>query len=179
MTTEDNKDNSKDHNKEDNKNLSRRFLEELWNQKNLSVIDELLADTYVDHTPPLNPDEGPQGPETLKQLLEALHQVPSDTRVSIEDQIAEGDEVTNRLTWECTFESGDPPTPSQVIVMGVGIDRIDGDKIAESWNTLDVPYRLLNVLTSVAQAPHLRHCDRNNPCPPGFICRSGICFPRV
>jgi predicted SnoaL-like aldol condensation-catalyzing enzyme len=160
---------------EDNKDLSQRFLEELWNQKNLSILDKLLADAYVDHTPPLEP-LGPQGPEALKRLFEALRQVSSDIRVSIEDQIAEEDKVTNRLTWECTFESGDPPTASQVIVMGVGIDRIDDDKIAESWNTLDVPYRLLNVLKPIAQMPQPRHCDRRNPCPPGYICRNGICL---
>jgi hypothetical protein len=94
---------------EDNKKLSRRFLEELWNQKNLSVIDELLADDYIDHTPSLDPSgKGPQGREAIKQLFEQLSRFTDGVQVSIEDQIAEEDEVTTRVTWEFTFKSDVP-----------------------------------------------------------------------
>lgn len=161
-----------------NKDLSRRFLEELWNQKNVSIVGELLANTYVDHTPGTF-DEGPQGPEALRQLFEALHRDFSDIRASIEDQIAEEDKVMTRVTWVCTLTSDDPSAVSQVTVMGVGIDRIDQGKIVESWNALDVPYRLLNLLEG-PDAPNVPHpppvpCDRDNPCRPGFMCRFGTC----
>ncbi|SRR6266487_5063642 len=155
---------------DDNKDLSRRFLEELWNQKNKSIIDELLADTYVDHTPPPQ-----QGTEALKGLFDALQQGFSDIRASIEDQIAEEDKVMTRVTWECTLKSDHPSPASQVTVMGVGIDRIDGGKIVENWNTLDVLYRLVNLLDSGIPKPPPPRCVHNNDCGPGFICQFGGC----
>jgi predicted SnoaL-like aldol condensation-catalyzing enzyme len=47
---------------EQNKALARRFIEEIWNQKNLAVAKELIADTYVFHTPG-SPPGLPPGPE--------------------------------------------------------------------------------------------------------------------
>jgi len=167
---------------QDNKDLSRRFLEELWNQKNESIIDELLADTYVDHTPPLRSQSlGQLSPEQLKQLFEALQQDFSDIHVSIEDQIAEDDKVVTQVTWVCTLKSDDPTTAQQVTVMGVGIDRFDSGKIVENWNTLDVLYRLLILLgidvpeTPRGPVPPPPPCDDNNPCPFGFACLFGVC----
>jgi hypothetical protein len=34
---------------EANKELARRHFEEIWNQRNLDVADELMAQDYVEH----------------------------------------------------------------------------------------------------------------------------------
>lgn len=160
---------------EDNAALVARFLDELWNKKNVAIVDELLADTYVDHTPPRSAgDQEPQGREAVKQVFEALHLGLSDIHVSIEDQIAEEDEVMTRVTWECTLKSNDPSTASPFTVMGVGVDRIDDGKIVEDWNTLDVLYRLLNLLPQHFRAIQVP-CDPKHPCKSGFRCQSGFC----
>jgi hypothetical protein len=39
---------------EANKTTVRRFLGEAFDQGNLAAIDELIADNFVDHTPPPN-----------------------------------------------------------------------------------------------------------------------------
>lgn len=44
-----------------NKALVRRFLDEVYNQGNLSVADELLAAEYVDHTVPPGKFAGGEG----------------------------------------------------------------------------------------------------------------------
>ncbi len=178
--------------REDNAALVANFLDELWNKRNVAIVDELLADTYVDHTPSSSADDTePQGSEALKRLFEALHR-ESDIQVSIEDQMAEGDKVMTRVTWKCTPKSDDPSTAPQATVMGVGVDRIDRGKIVEDWNTLDVLYRLLNLLerpvdiagppagpTPLAKLAGSRtppvHCDRHHPCQSGFVCILGIC----
>jgi predicted SnoaL-like aldol condensation-catalyzing enzyme len=176
---------------EDNAALVAFFLDELWNQRNVDIIDQLLADTYVDHTPPANAvDQEVQGPETLKRFFEALHLDFSSIHVSIEDQIAKGDKVMTRVTWECTPKSDDPSTALPVTVMGVGVDRIDHGKIVENWNTLDVLYRLHNLLGGpvgtmpppvspkpppVSPKPPLPPCGPHHKCSPGFICQKGIC----
>lgn len=36
---------------EANKNLIRRLIDEAQSQGNIAVVDELLADDFVDHTP--------------------------------------------------------------------------------------------------------------------------------
>jgi predicted ester cyclase len=154
---------------EDNKDLSRRFLEELWNQNNVSAIDELLAENFVDHTPTLRfSDPSPQRRESLKELFRVLHSFAT-IRVSIEDQIAEEDRVTTRVTWKCTLNDANPFTSSQVTLVGVGIDRIDSGKIAESWYMRD---GLDSLLVALDKVP----CPIR-PCPPGWICRSGECRP--
>ena len=43
-----------------NKAAVRRFVDELFIKGNLDVVDELVADDYVDHTPP--PDLPPGKP---------------------------------------------------------------------------------------------------------------------
>ncbi len=169
---------------EDNKELSRRFLEELWNQKNMSIIDELLADTCVVHTPPLRPT-GSLRPEALKQLFEALQNYFSDIHISVKDQIAEEDKVVTQMTWDCTLKSDDPSTDSTVNADGVGIDRIDSGKIVENWNTLDVLYMILKLRKG--PPPQLQKgppppwpppalCSNSNQCPPGYQCLYGECL---
>ena len=37
---------------EENKAIARRFIEEVWNQRNIDVFDELLAADFVHHDEP-------------------------------------------------------------------------------------------------------------------------------
>jgi predicted SnoaL-like aldol condensation-catalyzing enzyme len=170
---------------QDNKDISRRFLEELWNQKNETIIDELIADTYINHTPPPQ-----QGEVTLKGLFQELQQGFSGISATIEDQIAEDDKVMTLVTWKCTRKSAN--AASQITVVGVGVDRIQGGKIVENWNTLDILYRLLNLLDravpqpppppapvplrafAVAAAPPPA-CVVDSDCLPGYACQFGAC----
>jgi predicted SnoaL-like aldol condensation-catalyzing enzyme len=164
-----------------NKDISRRFLEELWNKKNVSIINELIADTYIDHTPPPNSmDEKLQGPAAFNQLFTALQDAFSDIRVSIGDQIAQHDRVATPVTWVYTLKSNDSSIVSQVVtIMGIGIDRIHSGKIVENWNTLDVTYRLINLLgipdpLSPPAPPPPQSCAKG--CDPGYVCQSdGYC----
>jgi hypothetical protein len=167
--------------KEANKATVRRFFDDLWNKKNISIIDELIPNTYVDHTPPPHAEDiDLQGPEVLKQVFAGLQDEFADIHVSIGDQIEEEDKVVTPVTWQFQFTAGsnDAPIPSQVItIMGVSIDRIDSGKIAESWNTFDVPFRLINQLGMLDPVPKRPlpgpvPC----PCPSGYVCQTGFCM---
>ena len=166
---------------QDHKNLSSCFLEELWNQKNVSIIDELLADNYVDHTPPRRPGGAELGPEGLRRLFQRLQRIFVDIHVAIEDQIAQEDRVVTRLTWQITLRDDDPAKTPQVTVMGISIDRIHCGKIVENWNMLDVLYRLLNLLETPVTEGNIPHpsaappCDGRGHCPPHCLCRFGRC----
>jgi ketosteroid isomerase-like protein len=72
---------------EANKGLVRRFYEEI-DKGNLAAMDELVAEDYVDHSPPPFPGLAP-GRAGLKQAFE-IFWVATPGRHQIEDQIAEG-----------------------------------------------------------------------------------------
>ncbi|MCJ7548149.1 MAG: ester cyclase, partial [Anaerolineae bacterium] len=75
---------------EGNKTTLRRFFEELFNEGNLDVIGEIVAEDYVNHDPA--PGEQP-GLEGLKAFITGMRSSFPDGHFGIEDQIAEGDKA--------------------------------------------------------------------------------------
>jgi steroid delta-isomerase-like uncharacterized protein len=123
---------------EENKALARRFLEEACNEGNLGVVDEIVASDYVLHDPAL-PEEI-RGPEGVKGFVQMYRSAYPDIVITVEDQIAEGDDVVTRWTGRGTHQGellGVPPSGNRVEVAGITIDRISGGKFAESWTTYD------------------------------------------
>ena len=123
---------------EENKALARRFLEEAFNKGNLGVADEIVASDYVLHDPAI-PEEV-SGPEGVKQFVQMYRSAFPDTQITVEEQIAEGDEVVTRWTGWGTHQGelmGIPPSGNQVEVPGITISRISGGKIAEDWTNYD------------------------------------------
>ena len=122
---------------EENKALVRRTYEEVWNDKNLDVIDEIAAADAVAHN---IPPGFPEGAEGSKAFIGMYLSAFPDTKMTVEDMIAAGDTVVTR--WRATGTHngelmGIPPTGKQVTVTGIGIDRISGGKIVESWGEFD------------------------------------------
>lgn len=125
---------------EDNKALSRRFFQEFWDQKNLSVADELMATDHVDHTPG-SPPGLPPGPEGFKQFASVYFAAFPDLRLTIEDMVAEGDEVVTRWTSHATHTGnfiGIPPTGKSTSITGITINRIVEGKAVETWTNFDM-----------------------------------------
>ena len=106
------------------------------NQGNTAVFDELLAANYIGHDP-----SGPiRGPEGFKQFYAMYSTAFPDTHLAIEDQIAEGNEVTTRWTATGTHRGplmGIPATGKQVRVAGITITRFATGKEAEAWFSYD------------------------------------------
>jgi steroid delta-isomerase-like uncharacterized protein len=123
---------------EENKTLVRHWFAQL-DQRNFSVIDELLPDNYVDHNPPL-PDM-PPGREGVWQASLALAAAFPDAVHTIDDQMAEGDKVMTRLTVRATFLGeirGFQPTGKIVEVSGIAVHRIAGGQLVEHWAHMDM-----------------------------------------
>jgi steroid delta-isomerase-like uncharacterized protein len=123
---------------EANKALVRRFYEEI-DKGNLSAMDELVAEDYLDHSPPPFPGFAP-GREGLKQAFELFWDATPGYH-KIEDQIAEGDKVVTRLTAYGTHEGdlpGIPRTGSKMEMTATVIHRIEDGKLAEKWSDKDV-----------------------------------------
>jgi len=122
---------------EQNKAIARRVFEEVWDRGNLAIADELVAADLVDHSAPPGM---PAGREGFKQLVMMYRTAFPDVVMMVEDQVAEGDRVVTRWSGHGTHRGelmGIPPTGRQARVTGIGIDRIAGGKIVESWSNFD------------------------------------------
>jgi steroid delta-isomerase-like uncharacterized protein len=123
---------------EENKEKARRFLQEAFNEGNLDVVDEIVASDYVLHDPAI-PDEI-RGSEGVKGFVQMYRNAYPDTDITVEDQIAEGDNVVTRWTARGTHQGelmGIPPSGNRVEVTGITIDRFSGGMFAESWTNYD------------------------------------------
>ncbi len=101
---------------------------------NLDLADELYAPDYVLHDPSLPEDL--HGPEGLKQYAAMTLGAFPDARVTVEDQVAEGDKVVSRWTATGTQTGelmGIAPTGRSIEISGITINRFSGGKIAEDW----------------------------------------------
>jgi steroid delta-isomerase-like uncharacterized protein len=117
---------------EENKEIARRFVDEVLNQKNLAAADELVAEDFVELDPLPGQEQGREG---LKQVLAMLFAAFPDLHWTTEEEAAEGDKHWSRFTWRGTHRGdflGIPPTGNQVVVNGVVIDRIIEGKMVDS-----------------------------------------------
>jgi steroid delta-isomerase-like uncharacterized protein len=138
---------------EQNKAIARRRIEEGVNQSNLALVDELLAPSCVHHFPG-NP---PLDRAAFKEVSAMFHRAFPDIHETIEDQIAEGDKVVQRLTSRGTHTGdfqGIPPTGKRYEVSAITILRIEDGKITEMWSEFDVMSLMqqLGVIPAPAQA---------------------------
>lgn len=123
---------------EENKALARRWFEDLFNTGDLDVADEISAPDHVVHDPTVG--DQPRGPEGDKQVVSLYRGAFPDANITVEDQVAESDEVVTRWTGRGTHEGelmGVPPSGNRVELSGMTLNRISGGKIAETWTNYD------------------------------------------
>ncbi len=122
---------------ETNKALVLRLIDEAQSNGRLEVVDELLADDFVDHTPL------PGVPPTrdgVKMLFGYLRSAFPDLQVHVQEQIAEGEKVATRKVFEGTHRGeflGVPPTERTISFEVIDILTFRGGKIAEHRVILD------------------------------------------
>jgi steroid delta-isomerase-like uncharacterized protein len=135
---------------EENKAVARRAFEDHFNTGNLDLGEEIFTPDYVNHDPSL-PDFG-SGPEAANQAVRLYRDAFPDARITVEDQVAEGDKVATRWSARGTHEGelmGVAPTGNRVEITGITISRIEGGKIAEDW----INYDALGMLQQVGAIP--------------------------
>ncbi len=110
-----------------------RSVYDAFNSNSLDKIDPLLAAKFIDHNPTSSADG-------LKQFLAALKTAFPDMTISIDDMIAEGDEVAVRLTASGTQQAPYDnmlTTGSAVKLAAINIFRITNGAIVEEWHIED------------------------------------------
>lgn len=165
---------------EDNAALVAKFLDELWNNQNLTAIDQLATEDYVVHIP-----QGDLlGREALKIVAENYFGSFSFFHVSIVDQTSQDSQVVTRIQWDIALNLRDQSSDMEIDraipkTKGVSIDRIVNGQIAESWNMLDTLYWLFNIQELSRDPEFVRILPGVTKCPPkcpaGCECVSRVC----
>ena len=123
---------------EQDKALVLRFVEEIFNRGNMSVVDELFAPDFVEHEE--LPAGIPNDREGVIQLTTMLRSAFPDFKATIDDIIAEGNKVVIRMTWRGTQKGefmGVPPSGKSVAVGVIDIIRIADGQFVEHWGQMD------------------------------------------
>lgn len=126
---------------ETNKAVVCRFNKEVIEDGNTASFRELMDENFINHTAPAGSDNGPQG--MLNTFNNILRPAMPDMKVTIYQQIAEGDLVTTRKMISGTHTGtlmGINATVSRITIDVIDIVRIKNNKYAEHWgiNTLPV-----------------------------------------
>ena len=122
---------------EENKRAATRFVEEVINRGDLNAIDDLSAPNVVDHNPPPGFEPGIQG---FKQFIQMFRSAFPDLRYSVEDSIADGDKVVQRLRARGTMQGdflGMPASGKSATWEEIHISRFANGKIVEHWGVVD------------------------------------------
>ncbi len=121
---------------EQNKAIANSIPAEL-NKRNLGILDQVIDANGVDHAAPPGM---PQTRETTKQFLSALIAAFPDITFKVEDTVAEGDLVTQRVTATGTMKgefNGMKPSGKKATWSELHTVRFANGKIVEHWASID------------------------------------------
>jgi predicted ester cyclase len=130
-----------------NKELIRTFHRRLWAERDIGVLDEMIAPDAVMHWG----DSDSNAVATVRADVERYFTAFAEVRTSIDDLIGEDDKVV--LRWKTTGVHTGPygkvaPTGRAVTMTGVDVYRLDGGRIVEAWSMWDAlaAYRQLGLV---------------------------------
>jgi steroid delta-isomerase-like uncharacterized protein len=118
--------------------IVRRFVEAL-NKGDEAGLESLVADDFVCHVAG-GLAAGAKGPEVWRRRAGALRAAFPDYRITIEDLLADGDQVVMRYRGQGTHRGplfGANPTNSPVTYTGIMVVRIREGKLVEEWTEYD------------------------------------------
>ena len=126
-----------------------RFIDEIWNGRDLDAIDELVSEEYVGHWFAADGDVDRDG---LREFIAATHEGFSDFHMESEFMIGQDDMITVGFVVTGTHDGeymGIPATGKSGRVPGIFVHRIEDGKAVEAWATWDA----LGLLQQVGVVP--------------------------
>ncbi|MET1084093.1 MAG: ester cyclase [Burkholderiales bacterium] len=103
-------------------------------QGNFDALDDIVTGDYV-----LHPGEI-RGADGLKKMVQGYRDAVRDLRVTIDQQLTDGDYVATRFTITGTHDGdlmGTPASGKDVAFTGITISRCESGRIAEEWELTD------------------------------------------
>ena len=122
---------------DENVATARRWTEDVYTGKDLTVLDEILDPAAIHHGAAF-PDVA--GAEAIKEALAGTLASFPDINLTVDDTIADGDLVVVR--WSGTGTNDGPwlgiePTGKTAHFTGINVYRFSCGKIIESWSEMD------------------------------------------
>ena len=122
----------------EHKQAARRWIEDVWNNRNSAAITAMLAPNCVIHGLAQNGED--IGPEGFRRFHEAFTGAFSNLHLQIDDMIEEGDRVFMRFTATGRNDGdtlGFPATHREIRVTGMTVTRRANNQFVEGWNCFD------------------------------------------
>lgn len=139
-----------------NKAVSRRWIE-AYNARDDAAQADVLGPGYVGHAP-ASLEASPMDTAAWTRFLAGFTEGFPDLQLTIEDTVAEGDLVAQRITFNGTHTGvfqGLPPTNRRVTFSGLELNRFEDGRVAEHWFQLDALGLLQQLGLAVVPGPRL------------------------
>jgi len=117
---------------EQNKAIYREFIQRVFNEGRLDMLDKFLAPSYVIRDAPPG---SPPGAEGVKQVVTMFRNAFPDFEITLDEVIAEGDVVAASSTVRGTHQGeifGMPATGNRVSISSLTMVRIIDGRLVES-----------------------------------------------
>jgi predicted ester cyclase len=123
---------------ESERELGTCWFEQVWNQGRREAIAEMMAHDAIVH----DGESTTVGRDAFYSLFDRMTATFSETHISVEDTIAEGDKICVRWRCACRHTGGGlgiTPTGETVHFTGISIMRIADSVFVEAWQNWDMP----------------------------------------
>ncbi len=126
----------------DPKSIARRFIDELWNGRQLQIADEIIAADCVTHQlrSGSEPVDAPRGPDAVRKQIGDWTTGFPDIRYEVRHMLAEDERVVSQCVLRGTHQGvwlGIQPTGKSISIEMTLTQRIADGKIAEDWVLAD------------------------------------------
>ncbi len=129
--------------------LVKRFFNEIWNDRKIENIEEVLSPDFISHYE----HDNVQGIDSWKEnIYETLIAAIPDIHIEIEDIIATGDKVSARWKVQGHHKGelfGVTPSGESVEFRGMSWVKIKDCKVVENWTSWNMSYLLRQLLSEV------------------------------
>jgi predicted ester cyclase len=141
---------------ERNKAVSRRWIE-VFNERDDAGEADVRAGDYVAYAP-ASLEPAPLDSEAWTRFLAGFVEAFPDLQLTVEDAVAEGELVAQRIHFEGTHTGefqGLPPTQRKVSFSGLELNRFVDGRVAEHWFQMDSLTLLQQLGLVVVPGPRL------------------------
>jgi len=122
---------------DEHKALVARYFDQVLTQGEVAALDELLTPDFRSWLP----DGGSVGLGPYREAVLASREAFPDLRVTVLDQVAEGDKVATHWRAQGTHRglfAGVPATGKPVTISAIHIHRVAGGRLAEHWESINL-----------------------------------------
>ena len=122
----------------DNAELLRRYMQEVWDERNPTAVERFVDPSFRRHISPTLP---PLNTQEQVVRLKGLRTAFPDVTLELADVAVSGDVVAFRSTLRGTHRGellGIPPTGKQVTVGLVDMWRVLNGRVVEQWGGPDM-----------------------------------------